>query len=316
MRLNKLFLLTLLILSSSVNASIISYTFTTLDDPNVSGSRPTGINNIGQIVGVTSDINGNTGAFEYDNGTYKSLPGSSANGINNNGQIVGNTGDGRGYIIDNIGTVSYFNMPSGLNDSNIILHSVATGINDSGKVSGYTPWFGLGEGPARGFVYANGNMDFLSNQGGFYGINNSDKIVGNAGRNGVGAFEYNNGIFQNLPQVSGYENAYVGATGINNNGLVVGYFTKGDGTAHGFIYDGSSYSIIDKPNAAITIITGVNDLGYLVGSFTDNTGAHGFLATLVSPVPEPSEWALMLVGLSAMCWVSRRKQVVGKVSVA
>ena len=46
---------------------------------------------------------------------------------------------------------------------------------------------------------------------------------------------------------------------------------------------------------------GINDLGQIVGGYTDAAGArHGFLAT-PGPVPEPSTLLLLTVGTLLLC---------------
>jgi hypothetical protein len=319
LKLNKYLIAAALMVGTS-QANAAAYTFTTLDGPydgpynaeSPTSVMLTGINDSGQIVGNDRYH----GAFEYSNGIYTGLSGA-VNGINNHGTIVGNTGDGRGYI-DNNGTLSYFDMPIGrASDSGYILYSTATGINDSGQVVGNIPWgTGLGMGPASGFIYENGSLTVLSNQGGFYGINNSDQIIGNAGWQGAaGAFEYNNGTYSSLPDIGGIQGhggPYIRAQGINNSGLIVGYDFSGNGTpSHGFIYDGSTYTTINDPNATATngatIINGINDLGQLVGYYNDSTGIHGFLATPVSAVPIPAAIWLFGSALIGLVGFNRRK---------
>jgi probable HAF family extracellular repeat protein len=65
--------------------------------------------------------------------------------------------------------------------------------------------------------------------------------------------------------------------GINSTGtMIVGSYPE-----HGFIYTVSTnnYATFDYPGAAASVLTGVNDFGQLVGSYTDNIGGrtHGFL---------------------------------------
>ena len=67
------------------------------------------------------------------------------------------------------------------------------------------------------------------------------------------------------------------ASGINDNGDIVGYYK--DGNCHGFLYDGSTYTTIDDPNAnGNTKASGINNNRDIVGYFTDsNYSSHGFL---------------------------------------
>ncbi len=70
------------------------------------------------------------------------------------------------------------------------------------------------------------------------------------------------------------------ATGINNNGVIVGYFNDIaavlDGM-QGFLFDGTTYTILNYPEATATQINGINDNGVIVGRWVENgiTG-HGF----------------------------------------
>lgn len=53
-----------------------------------------------------------------------------------------------------------------------------------------------------------------------------------------------------------------------------------------------AYTVIDVPGASTTVANGINDLGHIVGTFSDGTGAHGFVyngaSFLVVDVPGAS----------------------------
>jgi probable HAF family extracellular repeat protein len=71
-------------------------------------------------------------------------------------------------------------------------------------------------------------------------------------------------------------------TGINNSGLIVGYYLDVDFTAfHGFLRDASgNFTSIDVPfpDAIETIALGINDAGTIIGKYTDDDlNDHGFL---------------------------------------
>lgn len=60
------------------------------------------------------------------------------------------------------------------------------------------------------------------------------------------------------------------ATGINAAGQVVGSYTTGDGTSHGFILAGGGYANFDNNEAGSggdTLPDGINNLGQIVGTF-------------------------------------------------
>ena len=68
------------------------------------------------------------------------------------------------------------------------------------------------------------------------------------------------------------------ATGVNDSGEVVGFFTDDAGAVHGFTDIGSVFATIDAPGATTTQVLGVNNAGVAVGDFTDTFGSmHGFI---------------------------------------
>ena len=119
---------------------------------------------------------------------------------------------------------------------------------------------------------------------------------------------YNNGTYSSLPN---FEGNYIHASGINNHGLIVGHFYQATGSPlQGFIYDGSTYTVINDPNATNgTVVNGINDLGQLVGSYSNSTGTHGFLATPVSAVPIPTTILLFGSALIGLMGFNRNKLV-------
>jgi hypothetical protein len=105
---------------------------------------------------------------------------------------------------------------------------------------------------------------------------------------------------------------------MNNYGHVVGYFTvdAGWGTTRteGFVYDGTTFSIIEYPVTGGTtppnaMPYGINDFGQITGMYQGVDGYyHGFVAT--PTVPVPGSLLLLgtgLLGLGAVGWRRRRK---------
>jgi probable HAF family extracellular repeat protein len=46
---------------------------------------------------------------------------------------------------------------------------------------------------------------------------------------------------------------------------------------HGFLLSGGTYTTLDGPSATETVAAAINDAGQIVGTYVNNTGAHGFL---------------------------------------
>src|SRR5262245_3506544 len=69
------------------------------------------------------------------------------------------------------------------------------------------------------------------------------------------------------------------ATGINNDGQVVGDYRDSSGKFHGFFWDAGLFLTFDVPfPEATTGPNGINNVGQIVGFYDDNTGGrHGFL---------------------------------------
>lgn len=75
---------------------------------------------------------------------------------------------------------------------------------------------------------------------------------------------------------------YTFAGDSDSSGRVAGHFTD-TVSRHGFICDGSGYTIIDLPGATATFIEGMNDLGDVAGYFDDGSNQRkGFLKTAAS----------------------------------
>jgi probable HAF family extracellular repeat protein len=86
------------------------------------------------------------------------------------------------------------------------------------------------------------------------------------------------------------------------------YYTSGSSpSVYGFVLSDGTYTTINVPGSSRTIAYGINDLGQIVGLYSDASGQyHGFLAT---PIPEPSTLLLLAIGtLGAMGWAWRKKR--------
>jgi probable HAF family extracellular repeat protein len=60
------------------------------------------------------------------------------------------------------------------------------------------------------------------------------------------------------------------ATGINDAGQIVGYYSDSKGATHGFLDIGGSYTTLDDPNGVNgTWAYGISNSGFIVGQYID-----------------------------------------------
>jgi hypothetical protein len=238
-------------------------------------------------------------------------PGDSASqtqaiGINNNSvpDIVGfytdtATGFTHGFV-DSNGVQSAIDDPAGSAPNVTAPVQNLLGINDLGKAAGF--WTD-NNGHQHGFVVKINAASPQSSK--FTGIppatfpgavgtqasdiTDEDAVCGFW----TGANGNNHGFFGRLGhrlasfdvRIKGVTAASTSPFGCNNEGEIVGSFTDANGGVHGFIFNRGTFSQFDAPGSsqnpafgvAGTLINGVNDLGDIVGFFSDGTKVHSFV---------------------------------------
>lgn len=147
------------------------------------------------------------------------------------------------------------------------------------------------------------------------GINNSNIILGfftNGSSDAIEGFVMDGGTF--IPLNLGNDTNTM-ALGLNNKDEVVGSYVDSAGNTNGFVYNWVTEQLttINDPKAdgttafgvEGTIVNGINDEGQLVGFYanTDGPNVNGFLA---NSVPEPSTWAMMILGFAGLGFVGYR----------
>jgi len=305
-------------------------TLTDLGDLGGGFSEAYGINDSGQVVGVSVTSSDDEDAFLYSGGTMTNLGTLSTNpsynysgatGINNSGQVVGysetSTGAENAFLYSS-GTMTNLGSLSTFYD-----YSVANGINNSGQVVGASQ---TSSGAYNAFLYSGGTMSNLGtlstnpsyNYSYASSINNSGQVVG-ASQTSTGAenaFLYSGGTMTNLGSLSLTFNSSQ-AYGINNSGQVVGESETSSGAEDAFLYSSGSMKDLNVLYASLLVsgtgslagftslteATGINSSGEITGDGNYWTGTTNETeAFLLEPaaVPEPSTWGLLLGGLGLM----------------
>ena len=156
------------------------------------------------------------------------------------------------------------------------------------------------------------------------GFNNLDQLTGLLfNSTGAHAFIDKNGVYTIIDDPNAAPGTDQG-DGINDLDQVVGQDFDSAGSNHGFLYSNGRFTTIDDPKGSLvmggTAPIAINDLGEIVGWYFDAQGnADALLATpsllpfalataaqVADPVPEPSTWAMMLLGLAGLGFVSLR----------
>jgi probable HAF family extracellular repeat protein len=154
------------------------------------------------------------------------------------------------------------------------------GINDAGNTGG----FYIDNGRTNhGFLNINGNFSTVDFPGTTFnqvlGLNNTGQAAGywQAPSGFDTPFVFNpflppDGQFSLIPNLPSGVSAQ--ATDINNRGEVTGFFVGGNG----FLLSAGKLTTLSFPGATETMALGLNDLGQVVGSYTDAmNNVHGFI---------------------------------------
>jgi hypothetical protein len=218
--------------------------------------------------------------------------GTNINGISNNGTVVGTSLADDGTFVNFTTNFPPARTAQILN-VNGATNAMAFGVNSGGVVVGT-------DGNGDAFYSKLGTTSFIPSgtSAVAFGINDGGKIVGQY-------FITDNiqpGFVQTVPgqyiTINAPSNIHdvVNAQGINNHGLVVGFYVGNDGNDHGFMLNiGSTKSgvltghpisdpqipaVPGEPGATFVFsqVLGINDEGIAVGYYGDSTGSqHGFL---------------------------------------
>jgi probable HAF family extracellular repeat protein len=269
------------LLACASQASATSYTFTDLGTLGGPYTGAYAINNAGQAVGysyTTYAAGYNRHATLWNNGSTATDLGtlggvlSNASAINNAGQVVGWSNTPR-YATSHA-TLWNGSIATDLGTLGGI-NSFANAINNAGQVAGYS--YTAGDAAQHATLWNGSTVIDLGTLGG----------------------------------------SYSQAMAINNAGQVAGVSNTADDEAarHATLWNGTSAtdvnSFLDASTVSagwiLTSANGINDNGWIVGAAQNSiTGqTHAFLLT---PVPEPETYAMLLAGLGLIGSVARRRK--------
>ena len=311
MRLSCLPALTLLALSffwTAATSGFAQFTFTEINDPsavNSFGNGSTyafgisGSNVVGYFVDPTTDYHH---GFFYDGSTYTTLDdplGYSTAAVGISGQeIVGNyqpTGGGNGA-----GFLYSGGVYQTIRDPNASSYTDANAISGNNIVGDFGS-----NGTQYGFFY-NGTTyatlkDPLAGAGGTSatGIDGNDVVGTYIDSNGVShGYLFNGSTYTTIDDPLAANNSATNGnfSGTELGGIsgdnIVGMFADANNVLHGFLYNGSSYTVMDDPASIPQGVRALTDVdgNSAVGFYLNQTGWHGFEVTAV---PEPSNLLLL-----------------------
>lgn len=285
-------------------------------------SRVLGINNLDQIVGISA-TGANDHAFLYGNGAMSDLGtlggrGSKAYAINDSGMVVG-----QADLSSGAKHAFSYTATGGMKDLGTLggSYSVATNVNLHGDILGYST---TASGDQHAFLYVNGTMTDLTAKwhagnvapdwGTVVGLDNlkfghDGSIVGSVSFDWMGGNNFGM-VYQNdqmtvlatASQVSGRSASGVTLMSDNptpnpNISINGQYFNLGNLLVSPELYRGVSFDYNLDVNAS----------GQILIAGWDTTQQQS-LTYLLTPVPEPETWAMLLAGLGMLGWTARRRQ--------
>ncbi|WP_445232625.1 PEP-CTERM sorting domain-containing protein [Duganella rhizosphaerae] len=284
-------------------------------------SGATAINSNGQISGTAAWFDYYTVAavWQPGSGTAQSLASGTLSGalaINNSGQLAGWMAGPSGSPLATTWTGGTATALTTLGGTT----SFANGINDHGVAVGFSNL--AGDAASHATMWSGGTVTDLGTLGGTasyaQAINNNGQIVGasrSADKGNMHATLWDGNAIIDLGSLGG-DGGW--ASAINNRGQIVGssnlanaYIQHATLWNDGKVIDLNAF-IDNSASAAGWVLTdawGINDQGAIVGGARNLlTGEdHAFLLS-VSAVPEPSTYAMLMLGLGLIGLTKSRRK--------
>ena len=283
-------------------------TRTYLDTLGGGHSDPRGINDLGQIVGTSTNAAGWWRACIWEAGSAYDLSPAGNQGYSGNG--INNSGDAVGYAI------AYYDDPRQWQDGTMIdlgtlerPYGVANAINDEGVIVG-SSFTTATSGISHACVWNDTGLLDLGTFGGSYsyayGVNESGQVVGRAmNSSGINRpFLWEGAGLVDLGVLGGSDGE---AYDINERGQIVGYADVMYGYPRACLWeDGLKINLnnvlINGDGWMLTTARGINEAGQIVGMGSLNGATHGFLLT---PTPAPAAILLGIVGIGLVAATRR-----------
>jgi probable HAF family extracellular repeat protein len=281
-----------------------------------------GINSLGQVVGVSRDATGASHAFLWEDGVGMSelpalegQPSAEAYRINDVGQVVGVSGPDAfaghavlwdGGVATDLGTLPGDN------------YSRATGINEAGWIAGvsYDTQF-MDE---RAVLWQDGIPVDLGNLGGpgftiAVSVNDAGQVVGmSPDSSGLPhAFRWENGEMTDLGVLPGH--LFSQASDINETGAVVGASINMFGESRAFLWvDGAGMVELGAvPGSAQSLALGINRTGHVIGIAFNSLGDPSSYRAILWTDGEPMELPALPGGIGSVAvGLNDAGQVVGE----
>ena len=288
---------------SALAAQTPSWTFTTVDFPGfASVTAPLSMNNHGDVVGYYDDSTGALHGYLLPNGgdfvrlDFPGAVGTFAATINDRGDIAGVYFDAAGFqhgFLLKDGVFSTIDFPGAAQTRGVYfelgfgLGTAAFGLNRHGDITGQ---YADSNRVGHGFLLQRGRFSSFDAPGAAQSsgsqtigaaINSFGDIVGGArpsGNQGSRGFLLKDGQFTTIDVPTAGGGFGTIATGINDQGDIVGSYSEVGNDYHGFALIEGQYVRIDVPGAVRTETYRINNDQTIVGGYLDQTQRmHGYI---------------------------------------